>query len=400
MKIITFLLALFFLQGCVHKPIMLNDPIEPEPPKDYLWRVPIFSDTAQMSTGGISQIYDNNKLISNITSWRGDNRSMALFDIDQRKKLWQWDDYFPDMPHRITSDEVEGSLMYLNSGIDQYCVDLNTGQTVWKHLLSDRVGSFTSKIGSKIFHVQYWGIPSSPYKATIYMADISTGDWHPIYTTLSVDDYGASIEPPEGYIDSAGDTILFFQNGAFRHESSPYYSTSFFAYNLTKQEMLWEKKDFSHEISNASPPIVDKVNKRIYFLTRHAAYCWNSETGEEVWHTILDYTGVLGSGYLLYNDKIVTKADQGHLLALDAKTGDQVYFVKQGGCCIGRMRAGGNRFYYTDQSLYIANINTGELIMSYYGDDWGFTGGVALDEENKIIYTLGNHYLYAIKDPD
>jgi len=328
---------------------------------------------------------------------------VRLLDVSTQELIWEWKDYIPGTRGGFSSYEViDDKFLYLNSNHEHYCIDLETGLTVWKHKLPFKNGdSKSSHFGDKIFHHRgyggWWAFPDS---TIIFMADIHDGIWHPILKTVKDDDnYSSNLIPPSVYLDGQGDTILILQDRRGRPNPSPRHSTELYAYNLTKKVVKWRVQNIAPTdvSSQINPPVLDLENKRVYFLTRFTVFCFDLETGAEIWKVPLDYAGVVSGNYFLADGKLITKTDQGYLIAFNASTGSRVYYEKMGGCCVENIKVVGDRIYFTDQALFVADVRTGKQKW-YYG--WGnFTGGVAVDEANDVMYSVGSYYLYALEKP-
>ena len=144
---------------------------------------------------------------------------------------------------------------------------------------------------------------------------------------------------------------------------------------------------------------MDQVNHRIFFISRYSVFCWDMETGEEIWRTDLDYAGLLSSDYLYHEGKLITVTDQGFLIAFDADTGQRLYYQKKGGCCVAGIRIHKDKIYYSDTDLFVSDLNTGKTIWQY-NEDGGFNGSPVFDDEKGLMYIMSQYYIYALKIPE
>lgn len=406
MRYLMFFLLLLILSGCNKKtiePVVDFNPCEPYEECDnrVLWRQR-WRDSLLNITSLNTMLLDKDKLLYSINRPGGVVEVLRLLDVKTQELIWEWSDYIPGTTRDIYSFEViEGRYLYLNSAHERYSIDLENGLTVWGHKLP-KDDTHSSSFGSKIFsirrHAGWWAYPDS---TELYMADIHDGIWKPIFKTKKDDEgFSSKLKPPSGYVDAQGDTILIFQDRRGRSNPHPRFDTDLYAYNLTKKEVKWRNRHLApNDVSSiVNPPVLDLEKKRVYFLTRFTVFCFDLETGAEVWKVPLDYAGVVSGNYLLADGKLITKTDQGYLIAFDADTGERVYYRKMGGCCVMNLKVVGDRIYFTDQALFIADVHTGEQKWKYYG--WGqFMGGVAVDEVNNVMYSVGTQYLYALEKP-
>ena len=403
-KIALFILILSvsFLQSCVKPPIITP----PDPPviqaedSAYVWRKAYYSDTSMLYTGQILSLIDGNRLFYRRTNM-ADTAVFAMFDIETKQDIWEWQDYYLDESILIEGYQISGDKVWVNSKNEQYCFETNTGSTLWKYkvpISEGDCGSASSQFGDMLFQVRYFGSVHHSYRSTLMMADISDGIWKPVFTTKhdGNDDYESNLLPPATYVDASGDTILIFQDRRYR-DYEPRDYTDWYAYNLSTKTVVWKLGNISPEISNTSPAVIDEVNNRVYFVTRYTVYCHDLTSGDKIWKHTFDDRGVLGATFILHEDKLIGKSDQGYLMALDADTGSILYSVNQGGCCHSQM-VRDNRIYYVDQDIWVSDVNTGQLTWRYNGYG-GFSGFPVFDEEKDLMYVTGSYYLYAIEIP-
>ncbi len=407
MKYILFI-SILLLASCQKKSVPVSSPCEPYKMCDTMveWRLPLLQDTFRnqsLSTMGCTLLSGGRLLFS----FDDDPEIIRLVDVSTQELIWEWEDYIPGTTGGFSDFEIiEDKYLYLNSSNEHYCIDLNTGQTLWSHKLPFKVGhGHSSHFRFKVYQERrYGGDPAYPDRTVIYEADISDGKWSPIFETKKPEEedaFDSDLQVPSVYIDGVGDSIMIFQDRRGRRNMLPEHYTTLYAYNKTKQEVLWKRENLAPaDVSNVqNPPVIDEAGNRVFFLTRFTVFCFNLETGDPIWKIPLDYAGVVSGNYFLADNKLITKSDQGYLISFDADTGERLSYTKMGGCCTDNVKAVGNRIYMTDIThLYVANLHTGKLTWRYGG--WGgFNGQVAVDEENDVIYAVGSYYLYAMKKP-
>ncbi len=404
------ILFIFFaiLFGC--NPKAVEPIVEPNPCQPYqecdtmvVWKQR-WADSLLFVTTLKTELLSNNRLLYSIRRPGYSTELIRLINASSQELIWEWKDYIPGTNGGFSSYEViDDKYLYLNSNHEHYCIDLETGHTVWKNQESG--GDYlTSHFGDKIFHFKrFGGWHAYPDSSVMYMSDIHDGVWQPIFKTKKdegVDGYSSTLTPPSIYVDSQGDTILIFQDRRGRPNPLPWHDTELYSYNLTKKEVKWRVQHIAPtDVSSiVNPPVLDLDNKRVYFLTRFTVFCFNLETGAEIWKVPLDYAGVVSGNYFLADGKLITKTDQGYLIAFNASTGSRVYYEKMGGCCVENIKVVGDRIYFTDQALFVADVRTGKQKWKYYGSG-DFSGGVAVDEANDVMYAVGSYYLYALEKP-
>ncbi len=390
----TIVLFIALLSGSCKKST-LEAPASPaSPTKDTLlvWKVPIYQDTARAGYSGFLRKIADDRIFGNTTKAGNSETSViSLYRVtDGVEKIWDWKDYFPGETKVKEGMMYDDRYAYINAGNCLYLVNMNTGQTVWRSKLAYNPG-LVGFIGDNVFHTSGLGSNS-----TLYVADVTTGDWQPIFTAEGEDGFESDIKRIAGARNAHGDMILYFQNRQYNYSSFTS-RVDIYAYNLTKGEILWKLEDISPQESNIFSPVLDPENRRMYFLTWHTIFCWDMDTGEEIWKVPLA-AGVLASYPVLYDGKLIMKTDQGYLTAFDAETGQELYYVKQGACCIYDMTAYKGRLYYTDRSLYIVNPNTGEVLHKIGGDFQSWPP--VIDAERNVMYLMDHYYMYCYKIPE
>jgi len=402
-KLMIFMIGLS-LFSCTKKPIEQSKPEPPVKDSIYVWRQLIYSDNTDLKKidlGGFASFVDDDKLLVTLLPLAAKNvETLALFDVEKRKFLWKWKDYFPDARQDLIGGNTFSDIKYVFSGKEQYYLSLETGETLLKYRINtnETIEGGCRVFGDKIFHVRRRGSPSTPYEMTMYMSTKMSEVWEPVLKLEKEDGYSAGMELPVVQINSAGDTILFFQNRRYRAEH-PWYKIDFYAYNLTQKEVLWKQENISTIVSSKFSPVMDEANNRIFFKSRYTFFCWDMDTGEELWHNELDYAGLLSSDYIYNDGKVITVTDQGFLIAFDSATGQRLYYEKKGGCCVSEIKVHDGKIYYSDTELFVSDLNTGKTIWQpgVYG---GFNGAPVFADEKGLMYIMGRYYMYAMKIPD
>ena len=371
------------------------EPVEPVLPAAdtmLVWKVPIYPDTALAYSSHFFKLIGGDKLLGGVVKLASaDTGIIRMFDVSVGlKKDWEWQDYYPDVKQVMNGWVSNDNYAYVNGYNSQYGLNLKTGNTIWKNRIEKNFYPI-SLLEDRVFRIKNHGS-----KSTLYIADIAIGDWKSIFTVEGKDGFESDLNRVVGALNADGDMILYFQDRQYRYYPSTN-RTNFYAYNLTKKEVLWELKDISPQTSNTSPAVLDETNRRMYFLTWHTIFCWDMDTGEEIWKLPLS-AGVLASNPILYDGKLIMKTDQGYLTAFDADTGEELYYVKQGACCISSMIVYDGRLYYTDGRVRIVDPNTGEVIDKIRGDFQ--TRPPVIDSVRNVLYVMDSRYMYCYKIPE
>ena len=402
--VLLFFAFVFFQFGCTKKPIEQTSPELPAEDSVFVWRQLIYphnTNHVKIERGGFARSVDGGNIIGFLSPLAAsDTTSLISFNPDTKEFIWKWKDYYSDAKQYSEAGWIFPDFYYIGSGKEQYGINLETGQTISKYRIStnETIEQGNTVFGDKIFHVRRRGSPANPYEMTLYMSTKMSEEWRPVITFKREDDYGVGLELPVVSTNADGDTILFFQNRQYRYYA-PRNRIDFYAYNMTKDTVLWKKSDISPDVSNKERAVMDQANHRIFFISRYSVFCWDMETGEEIWRTDLDYAGLLSSDYLYHEGKVITVTDQGFLIAFDADTGQRLYYQKKGGCCVADIRIHKDKIYYSDTDLFVSDLNTGKTIWQY-NEDGGFNGSPVFDDEKGLMYIMSQYYIYALKIPE
>jgi outer membrane protein assembly factor BamB len=411
-KLIPFVIILLFLSCKDDDPVIIDKPIDPVGPATtdtiLVWKKALHPDTLNVIS--IDPHYKDEQLIC---SYRpsfanaGVAKGEIIFSIDQAgNELWTWRDYSPE----VTSEDISHTIFHNNvliasSWHDNYSIDINTGTTNWTYF-TEHGGpyiSYSKDIELVYKTLKYGNAPDSD-STSILIAGTESGLFTEVLTLRKNDDYEIYIPTVSSFIDGIGDTILIFQTQQII--ISPYDGkTSLYAYNLTKKEMQWFKEDIGDGESNVRPPLID--GDYVYFCGQFHVFCYEKESGNLVFERQLYHT-FQGANFLIWEDLFITNLDNGDLIAINKLTGDTEW-VKENltGCCT-ELRIFDDKVYLANGDLYILQASTGRLLFQYETPtqkekgrgNADFLNAVAVDLENKMMYTTDSYYLLKMRLPD
>jgi outer membrane protein assembly factor BamB len=415
MKRVIYLVSLsliVILLGCADKNahiIDLNDDhIEDEINSDtlkVLWQVPLDDDTLAYSSIH-PKLYNGNLLFSRKSfDTLGDERLM-LIDVETKELKWSWDNYIkPNGVQQISDYAIIGDLFQLCSHQDNYAIDLNTGFAIWGTNLDD--GDPTISVyEDKVFHTFSYGYSPHGDSSKIVMCDAENGEWKDVFKVVKIDEFEVGLYPPAVTIAENSDTILIFQNK--RIEISPYKGeVDLYCYNLTHDSIVWKRTGIDIE-SNIREPIIENGN--VIFVGNWSLFCLDLETGVTRWkRTYDDHFGLVSSNYLLFENQLIYKRDNGDLYCVDIDSGLVIWSVidSEAGACCTEMRIYDDRIYYGNGELFIIDVYKGEVLHKYDtpNSSQGYSGAIfrnaiAVDLENKKMYTTDGYFLICMELPE
>jgi len=367
---------------------------------ELIWSSLLKGDTLAASINPI--IYGNIALHTQIIVGEPYTPFIA-FDKNTGERLWTWSDFSGDyesIGSASTGVVHKDNIFVFSTGIRVYAIDLSTGQTLWRtwddNLLGD--GDMTS-CGDLIFHIELKSDRSEYY---LKVANIHTGNWETIYTTIADDDYIPLFDPPTYYIDDSGDTLLYFTNNRYNFQLQKGHP-ELICYNLTQREIVYEKDISSPTYGYGifRPPLI--YNGKIYLHVGPVVYCYSIETKQEIWSTRLD-DNVGSISFILEEDRLYVGIEgmNPQLYALNPETGRQIWKIKSSGTS-SKMQYYNGVIYFNGGGnglLHALNAQTGEYIWQYSSPDlkhnsgaW-FDSAISIDKATGRIYT--SNYLNAL----
>lgn len=392
--ILLFLLCITIFTDC-HK----DEPkISPEP--QLLWSVSLKGDTLAGSMKPI--IYNNIVLHTQIVVGESYTPIIA-FDKNTGEKLWIWSDFLGDyegIGSTSTNRILKDNIFVFSSGVSVYALDVNNGQTLWRTTNDNLVGRNSLTLyNDLIFHIE-----SKPDRSEYYLkvADISTGNWETVYTTIMENDYVPLLDLPTYYINDEGDMLLFFTNNRYNFQLQKGHP-ELICYNLTKREVVYKKEVTSptYGYGITREPLIN--DDKLYFHVGPYMYCYDVQTGERKWSKLLEDN--IGSiSFILEDDRLFVGIEglDPQLYALEPETGIQLWKIKSSGTS-SRMDYYNGVVYFNGGGnglLHAVNAQTGEYIWQYTSPDlehnsgaW-FDSAITVDKETGHIYTA--NYLNAL----
>ncbi len=296
-----------------------------------------------------------------------------------------------------------------------FCLDAADGHIIWIHdlLKNDECwGTGAMKImDGFIYHtVGNCFFPQQTYLRLIKI-NITTGKEEEV---IRFDrNYSSArspfISPPNKLITKEGDEILFFMVNwlhisAAKLDSSIYY----YAYNMTKKKMLWEKPYFEKATEGNYSPMV--WEDKVYFVGWNRVHCFDAFTGEQKWSTHMpeynDLMGFLLTEPYIHDGVIVMKPLTENLYGIDAETGKMLWTNQNTEYSNVRYLVPYKDMFCFDceiaRKVFMIELSTGKKIFSFrspHEDEGGLFGmdGVAVDEERGLLYANDGIYFMCFK---
>ncbi len=407
MKQLKLLLPVLILFQFCNKPEPDLIPVNPIPTPtteqdtlNVLWQTPLSVDTSE-GVGIHPFLHKEHIFASYQGTWSSENEVLYCFNKSNGSKIWQWEDYISNTGQSIirhNGSHIFNNGFFINSYYDQYFVDLNSGNTIWSTQFNNG-DPFISTYDDKVFHTKSFGSSPMQDSSKIVMCDIEQGNWKDIYMIQKTDEFSVNLYPPAVQINQNSDTLLVFQCKQIR--TSPYEGkVHLYCYNMTQDSIVWKREEIDVE-ANVRPPII--FNNMVIYLGFGSVFCLNINDGNTLWkHTYNDSHRLYSSNYFIHNDNFIYRRDNGDMICVNPQTGSIVWESDKTGACCVEMRIYGDRIYYGNDELYIVNALTGEVLHKYRSPNprASFLSAVAVDEENKRMYTTDGYFLMCMQLPE
>ena len=379
------------------------------PESNLIWQVPLAvvgEDT--ISSRSMTPILHDNKVLHSSLGYSATGSETFFYrNAETGEKIWEWNDAsFGSTPHSRGAFKFEDNLVLSSRG-SVYVIDVNDGQKKW-----DSPYTFANVRISGVDDDVYFVTVDKALNAdttTLIKSSIESQNWTSVFSINKQDNdgYSPEIEPPLGWKNSQGETILIFQ--------SRYYNFSIgkgkvdlFAYNLDQDSLVWSDIDIE-ETGNASiqSPIIK--DDRLYFQGQSTLFCYDLNDGEVVWKRTFS-TGFGSSNSAIAEGKIIINAYSKNIYALDLATGDIIWENSETETenSTSMVYHNGNVYFISEGrgKLLGIQVSDGEVVLEMDSpNDTGFNGvglrsGIAIHPELNYLYMSDNYFLMCIKLPE
>ncbi len=338
---------------------------------------------------------------------RAENKIDVLigYDAISGNILWEWKDYLPDDLHRkldaYLNIQTFDNYLFIHSGMGEYCIDIYSGNTIWQNLQT-KTGWFSNMFENNIIRSYYYKADKMfADSSEIYITSIHDNNWKKIYTLRRNDDYDANVPNASMEINALGDTILYFQVRRMLTTSLSFSGRiDLYAVNVSQNQILYQNLDISISgNSNVFPPILKDNN--LYLSGSHELYCFDKLSGELIWKVHYP-SNSFTSNFIIHNNLIVYKTDNGYTAALDRFSGLEQWKYNTKICC-SYFILQDDILFLNAGNIYIMDFYTGNLyhqlqspapILTY------FDTRIAIDKKANRMYTTDGYFLHAMKIPD
>jgi len=387
------------IDPCLENPSDCGDH-NPNELLDVVWMYPVYAeDTSSGSNYNLEM--SKQGVVSNISGIQ--SKKLMLSDFNNGSQIFEWtglqSSHFSTMS---VHQEMDLAIVQYFANIAS--VNLNTGQLHKQYVLPS--GSSANAHGQLIGD-HYYFTRTNPSKTLAWLVRSHLNDfsnWETVYT-IHTNDVGGSRPNIQSYNlwtdPQTGDEILVFQ-----HRMAFPNRVDVVAYNMTKEEVIWQHDDLT-ALGNSNHQQIFILDDKAYFSGGTAFYCFDIPTGEILWQ--FDHpSGINGFGfykttYAESANLIIVKDAADRLYAFHPLYGNIVWVTSE----VGDSGNTTGSPSYHDGIIYIANSQlkafraiNGQMLWDERPPSITttyFRGDVAIDPDRGVLYASDRRYLMAIK---
>ena len=337
--------------------------------------------------------------------------SLSLKRLEDGKNAWVWNDRFLSTESPFVwnySIYSYQNLLLFRNAFRFYCINQDTGSTLWKREWERNFGSeiTTSGLGGKFY---FPGTPPEIYdkkrwEESVYQGDMITGK---VQEVAKLKTFSDSIwHDPSGFefitrtqkikpFIHGGDTLLLVSYNL--PDIRPYYQNTpvsgyISLYSLTQKKWIYEqmpmlsniKSGIESEAGVGNYPNI--IGDRVYYAVNMWVGCYELMTGKRLWFKRITPASLF-SDLIVAEGKLLANGMNAKLYALDPATGNTMWVQESSGIASAMHYQDGVVYYIASQKLLATRVSDGKLLWKldcpdYYtekrGDSWfmGFVTGL------------------------
>jgi outer membrane protein assembly factor BamB len=308
---------------------------------------------------------------------------LILKDIKTGENIWVWDDLFGktlvNILHRSVA--VHNDLLLLHDWGADYCINIQTGQTVWK-----KVRTFSAALEiSTLDNLFYFTAlarnskDSALIKDSFYEGDFMTGEIReltgPHYSReFSYEVVGrlaiGTMRSIYALRRNEEDLLVvpFLESGPKAEVNRN--RALFGLYSLSNKQWIYDRIPISPADYGGGPglmPVV--VNEKVFLTSLTTASALELSTGKLLWATRVTPLNTGFSDMIVVGNKVILNSDNATLYCLDAQTGHILWTQKSSYISSDLYHQNGVVYYMITQTLNAVDIETGKLLLNMAAPD-------------------------------
>ena len=418
MKKLYFLLSLCVLYSCSKEIPATTDSNGVVTGRPHIWAKSITDDGTLINTHFVQEIatYDN-KLV--VGARKNGQRILRLLDINNGNTQWDWYDIIEERGYLVLEQPVifDNKLIW-QADYWNYCIDFNNGQTVWKNAFQENYDILPTGLGDKFIGMYNYdrnsNRPVGGGSAAVFSKDNGKPYFQiqPIYDTTSAQPFELSHQRGRVRFNKlfmqGTDTLLlltFIDPPLYDYN----YRQCLALYNLTKKQWVYDRADMLGTSRNNTGHAPCIYQGKVYSAFVGTMVCNDLMTGKKLWQSDFDASdGFATTGLIVVEGKIYGNSDSGYMYCWNSETGQQLWRIRTSGTS-SRLSSLNGVLYFTgsgDGKLHAIEASTGNYLWKLDSPDKAkntsavFTGLCAVisgknGERGKVIVLTGlNAYCY------
>ena len=410
-NILLLLIMIFIFSACLKNedPMemggAMEDPVEEPIDSDtikLLWRTPLVASDTTLASTWRSPAFNDDFVYNSYDEFEHNyaNPNVYKFDAITGAALGPWDRFLYDENLSFASNTfiaLEDQLV-IECTRSVYLVDYNTDEILHSQYLdySNRVTvdkglMFASNL-----------VAQEEYSELIYKDLSNLSDWKSLYKKEN-DGENSKEELIMASADynEFGDTIVYMLQRAYDFDINKE-SSGLRAFNLSKQEIVWEKADVEpHGIGSVQNKLLIDGDM-LYFCGGTRIHCLNRHNGDYIWMRDFQQPEFFGNtNYFTLGDKMYFHSSLGNQFYLDKYTG-QIEFQAHFSGSADNLAYGNGYIIFATGGLYVLDDQTGQVLYNidapYHKGN--FAGHVSYDAKNNRLYADDGYFLYALELPE
>ncbi len=321
------------------------------------------------------------------------NQKLIALDKENGKVEWEWEDHFSSSFQNFKAHSLKpifNGRVALTIGGRNFCIDLITGETIWKNINENSTSNSELKsIGNILYRTD---ISVDDYHERIMEADFSTGKWKPVYEVNGGDSIRQGLQVPAFYFEPDGDTIMVFSNTLWDNTTNKIIPR-LISYNKTQDSTYYDiQLDDDPDVYSAVDWFPEIYGDRIYLSVDDHMVCCDLYTGEIIWRSYMQANN-LASNFLIIDGSIYIHVEgDGILWCFDAEDGSMIWRKQSKGNPSFLNYYEGKLIYVAGGKLWITDANDGATLATitapsaYKNPDAFFSPDCTVDPETGNIF--------------
>ncbi len=315
-------------------------------------------------------------------------RCLYLLDIASGEIKWKWNDYVNSFGWGTIWPYTQGNITLISYGRELHCINLATGQTVWKRRFISGYSSVVTGIGNRYYiPADNYATTDGPNEGKIVSGNLLNGDNEEIVVTPEYTRAYTDPNNSRGSVVSCDAVKIGTDDGLLMFFWDPLegYKLNIFIglYNLTQKKWVYSKKPFILNAAYTFGQPVVKNNMVINSVGR-ILQCHDLFTGELLWSRQLSDINTANDAWV--DGKILSTTQDRITHCTDPATGKELWAITtSGNPGIIRELNGIAYFVGGNGKLFAIDVAAGKILWQLDSPDLKANSNSAFEEGMRIV---------------